>query len=515
MPPKFESIKDRKPALKSDEDPSSPANQLSASVSGDSNNNTNNADDRKQDTEKRPTADEPQSPKSAASKPQFKLETIAVFTPHVKLVRRTQIDPATGQPKEGIPQQTFVRKTIGDPARAKRELEHLYAQCRHPNVLKYVSGIKHTNGTVDIDMEFADAGQLDQVLAKIQAGTDRIRAAKCCARQVLSGLLYYHEVHGRCHRDVKPANFLVRCDGIIKVSDFDVSKELSTNSSSAPHPAPSSSQQQSSSGATGNNNNNGGGGGISAAQQQQQQQNLRRATENTVTGTTGYMPPELILGSLNVSPSRSDMWSFGVTLFQLLEGVLPFAKFGLGNFTIPNNDQLSKLTWGVVKDDPCLEFLLRSSLVINPDDRLNLSEATAATFVIIDEPHNDDLNPWSNGYADPADENVVAAKELGVELCDEIVMACRTAPPKKVANLEDPSVKRVCLVYDPAEYAAIKIKIQTAAEAMRKELQSWRKVRENMANREKIDKAMKEVCRLRCEKTWKQLVAAAPWMSSS
>ena len=45
----------------------------------------------------------------------------------------------------------------GDPDRAKRELEHLNAQMRHPNVLKYVSCVKHRDHTVEIDMEYADA----------------------------------------------------------------------------------------------------------------------------------------------------------------------------------------------------------------------------------------------------------------------------------------------------------------------------------------------------------------------
>lgn len=444
---------------------------------------------------------------AAPAKKAFREDTLVTFAPHVTLVKRTFVD-AAGQALAEPQPITFVRKVIQAPERAARELEHLRAQCRHPNVLKYLWGQKHRSGVVDIDMEFADGGQLDSVLSRVTAGVNRVRAAKCCARQVLSGLVYYNQVHGRCHRDVKPANFLVRCDGVIKVSDFDVSKETSFSLPGNNNQGGNNNNNVAVSNQHGNNNQNhnsaGGGGGGGGGR-----------GENTVLGTAPYMSPELVLGALNVSPMLSDMWSVGVTLFQLLEGQLPFAKFKFGSFNVPTNDHIMKLSWNVVGEDRALEYLLRRCLTIAPEERITLSEATALTFVMMaatDPAGTDDTDPWSNGYADAEDENVKAAKELKVLICDDVIRANRCVPPKYAAA---DAAQKACLVYDVEEYEAVKVKIGKAADAVRDELKSWKEVRAVAELRDKVDRAMKEVCRLRCQKVWNQLVEVAPWLKNS
>lgn len=512
-------INDVTKAGDADSQPKQPQQQQSQNAndknSASANSTTTNNSSTNDPNQQHRSPEQPSSPLPAPVKPRARDEQIAIFTPHVSLIKRTFLDPATGEPIPGLSAITFVRKKIAAPDRAKRELEHLRAQCRHPNVLKYVSGTKHRDGVVDIDMEFADAGQLDSVLARVPAGKDRVRAAKCCARQVLSGLVYYHEVHGRCHRDVKPPNFLVRCDGIIKVSDFDVSKETSVGGGgvvgggSGGGAVNSGGGGGGGGGAGGSGSGGGGGGGAGRG-------------ENTVLGTAPYMSPELVLGALNVSPMRSDIWSVGVTLFQLLEGDLPFAKFKFGNFGVPNNDHINKLSWHLVRDyDRALEFLLRRCLVINPDERITLSEATALTFVLMNPGQqestaefddDDDDDPWSNGFADAADDNVKMAISLKIAICDDVVRANRCVPPKYA---EANAPRKACLVYDADEYDEVCKKIRTAADAIKKELQSWKDARSCPDNRDSVDKAMKEVIRLRCEKTWNQLVQVAPWLKSS
>lgn len=505
----------------------------------------------------KPAAPSDQADSPKAPSPKYVEDIVCNLTPHVRLIRRTNLLPPR-------PPMLLVRKTVVDPDRAGRELQHLYAQCRHPNVLKYVSGVKHRDHSVDIDMEFCDGGTLSKVLENV-AKNDRITAAKCCVRQVLCGLSYYHECHGRCHRDVKASNFLVRCDGIVKVSDFDVSKEMNTAGDA-----------------------NGGGAN----------------SDITVRGTGPYMSPELVLNGFNLDPVKCDIWSVGVTIFQLLEGCLPFERFRFGSFTAPSDIHVKQLHWELVDKDPALEYLMRRCLRIRPEDRPNLNEATAITIIVSSATppkaagaadavavapaaanqkkeeeiaaaaaaaaaassnsssapaavpaavtsvaaagvqaealslssggtvekqdstdsskammaaaaansvvisngsmctpqtsssgsgsgsgllDSSDSDPWSNGFASPDHPDVVAAKNLNIKLSDEVLLQCR------------------CYANDPD----IDAKVKRAGLAIHEELQSWKAVRGNATTRDAVDKVMKEIVRLRCEKTWKILAQVA------
>ncbi len=104
--------------------------------------------------------------------------------------------------------------------------------------------------------------------------------------QMLSGLSAAHAA-GIVHRDIKPENVMVRNDGVVKILDFGVAKLLERNSS---HEAPGQ----------------------------------RAETEvGVIVGTIGYMSPEQ-LHCLPVD-RRTDIWSAGVVLYELLTRQSPFA----------------------------------------------------------------------------------------------------------------------------------------------------------------------------------------------
>ncbi len=115
------------------------------------------------------------------------------------------------------------------------------------------------------------------------------------AKQIAEGLEEAHE-HGIIHRDLKPANIKVTSGGKVKVLDFGLAKALENDpSSSAANPQLSHSPTMS-----------------------------RHMTEaGMIMGTAAYMSPEQARGK--TVDKRSDIWSFGVVLFEMLTGERLFA----------------------------------------------------------------------------------------------------------------------------------------------------------------------------------------------
>jgi serine/threonine protein kinase len=103
-----------------------------------------------------------------------------------------------------------------------------------------------------------------------------IVVVQAVAREVLWALKYCHE-QTMVHRDIKPQNILASKDGRLKIIDFGLVKNITST-------------------------------------------NLTVA--GTVMGTPAYMPPEQIRGE--EADPRSDLYSFGVTIYEMLTGRLPF-----------------------------------------------------------------------------------------------------------------------------------------------------------------------------------------------
>ena len=102
------------------------------------------------------------------------------------------------------------------------ELKVLH-ECNSPYIVGFY-GAYHSDGEINICMEYMDGGSLDLVLKKI--GRIPEKYARKITYAVLRGLSYLREKHAIIHRDVKPSNILVNSAGEIKICDFGVSGKL-------------------------------------------------------------------------------------------------------------------------------------------------------------------------------------------------------------------------------------------------------------------------------------------------
>src|SRR4029077_13343809 len=111
------------------------------------------------------------------------------------------------------------------------------------------------------------------------------------AKQIAGALEAAHE-QGIIHRDLKPANVKVRPDGTVKVLDFGLAKAFES-------------------------------GGTSAQATVSTTLSVHATQAGVILGTAAYMSPEQAAGK--PVDKRSDLWAFGVVLFEMLTGRRPFA----------------------------------------------------------------------------------------------------------------------------------------------------------------------------------------------
>ena len=171
-------------------------------------------------------------------------------------------------------------------ARFQREAEVL-AALNHPNIAA-IYGLERTPGFTALVMELVEGDDLSQRIAK---GAIPLDEALPIAKQIAKALEAAHE-QGIIHRDLKPANIKVRADGTVKVLDFGLAKALDPPRASNPNVTNSPTLS------------------------------LHATQAGIILGTAPYMSPEQARGK--PVDKRSDVWAFGVVLFEMLTGQRAF-----------------------------------------------------------------------------------------------------------------------------------------------------------------------------------------------
>jgi eukaryotic-like serine/threonine-protein kinase len=162
-----------------------------------------------------------------------------------------------------------------DPEAKKRFIHEAQAASSldHNNICTVYDVDESPEGQIFIVMAYYDGETLKK---RIDRGPLKIDHAIDVAEQVAQGLAKAHG-HGMVHRDVKPANIMITADGVAKIVDFGLAKLASRSV-------------------------------------------LTKA--GTTLGTVAYMSPEQARG--DPTDHRTDIWSLGVVLYEMVTGQLPF-----------------------------------------------------------------------------------------------------------------------------------------------------------------------------------------------
>ena len=183
---------------------------------------------------------------------------------------------------------------MADPERKRRfALEAKAASAlHHPNIV-VIHDIASDRGADFIVMEFVEGQSLDHVIGKHGM---KIGPALAAAIQIADGLARAHGA-GIVHRDLKPGNVMVTPSGLVKILDFGLAKLSDTP-----------------------------GAGATAGPQTMTLAPAERpkTEEGFVVGTAAYMSPEQAEGG--AVDARSDIFSFGVLLYEMLTGHRAFQR---------------------------------------------------------------------------------------------------------------------------------------------------------------------------------------------
>src|SRR5918911_43412 len=208
--------------------------------------------------------------------------------------------------------------------RFRREAKNA-ASLSHPNIVSiYDRG--EAEGTYYIAMEYLDGRSIKELI--LSRGPAPARVAIDYARQILAALRFAHR-NGIVHRDIKPHNALVDSEGRVKVTDFGIAR-------------------------------------AGAASQMTE--------AGSIVGTAQYLSPEQARGT--AVDQRSDIYSLGIVLYELLTGTVPFtgdtpveiAMKHISETPVPPSERRPQ----VPRD---LDLVVMRALAKDPIDRYQSAEA--------------------------------------------------------------------------------------------------------------------------------------------
>jgi eukaryotic-like serine/threonine-protein kinase len=179
-------------------------------------------------------------------------------------------------------------ESTADASAKKRLIREARATAKldHSNICS-IYEVAEEDGHTFIVMQYVEGGTLT---SRINGKPLELREALEIAAQVADALAEAHS-HGIIHRDIKPENIMVRPDGVVKVLDFGLAKLVEEKNRSI--------------------------FGLEGSTLLQSQ-----TAHGVILGTVSYMSPEQARGKR--VDARSDIFSFGIVLYEMLTGEQPF-----------------------------------------------------------------------------------------------------------------------------------------------------------------------------------------------
>jgi beta-lactam-binding protein with PASTA domain len=206
--------------------------------------------------------------------------------------------------------------------RFRREAKNA-AGLSHPNIVSiYDRG--EAEGTYYIAMEYLDGRSLKELV--VARGPLPIPDAIAATRQVLAALRFAHR-KGVVHRDIKPHNVMADADGRLKVTDFGIARA-----------------------------------GVS-----------QMTEAGSIIGTAQYLSPEQARGA--PVDQRSDLYSMGVVLYEMLTGQVPFTGESPVEIAMKHLSDTPRPP-SLLRPDipPDLDMVVLRALAKNPEDRFQTAE---------------------------------------------------------------------------------------------------------------------------------------------
>src|SRR5436190_6635065 len=206
--------------------------------------------------------------------------------------------------------------------RFRREAQNA-AGLSHPNIVSiYDRG--EAEGSYYIAMEYLDGRSLKELI--VSRGPAPITVAVEYARQILQALRFAHR-HGIVHRDIKPHNVLVDAEGRVKVTDFGIARAGTSQMTEA----------------------------------------------GSIVGTAQYLSPEQARGTS--VDQRSDVYSLGIVLYELLTGTVPFNGDTPVEIAMKHLSAVPELPSAIRPEIPRdLDLIVLRALAKDPADRYQSAE---------------------------------------------------------------------------------------------------------------------------------------------
>jgi serine/threonine protein kinase len=195
----------------------------------------------------------------------------------------------------------------------------------HPNICTIYEIDDTEDNHMFISMACYDGESLKEKLDKRPFGVEEIINI---GSQIAEGLSKVHK-QGIIHRDIKPANIMITEDGVVKIVDFGLAK-LSGQ--------------------------------------------VRLTRTGTTLGTVAYMSPEQLMGE--EADHRTDVWSLGVVLYEMLTGQLPF-----------KGDQIQAVMHSILNTEPKPVSSFRSDIPYHIEEAISriLEKDKKRRFQKVDE----------------------------------------------------------------------------------------------------------------------------------
>ena len=175
-------------------------------------------------------------------------------------------------------------------------------------------------------IEYCERGSLKTMIKNHMMTIDKTREI---AKQLIAAIKECHE-HGIAHLDIKPENVLIHSHGFIRLCDFGLSEPY--------HPG----------------------------------QRI-----NKFFGSLPYMSPE-VLNKTSYDAFKADVWSFGVTLYQMATGILPFSFKTVSDMKASFEQGFKPLPVDIPND---ITTIIRMALVIDPEKRASIRDISNYMFI--------------------------------------------------------------------------------------------------------------------------------------